>query len=89
MSVINTMLQDLDKRHGRPGGEAVPGDVIRSTKPPVTGVSASQRPAHPGRSGDRFGGGSLVDPAPRSGFDELGRRAVGIGAPRHERSSAG
>jgi len=37
MSVINTMLQDLDKRHGRPGGEAVPGDAIRSTKPPVTG----------------------------------------------------
>ena len=37
MSVINTMLQDLDKRHGRPGGEAVPGDVIRSTKPPVSG----------------------------------------------------
>lgn len=33
MSVINKMLLDLDKRNGRPGGEAVPGDAIRSTKP--------------------------------------------------------
>ena len=37
MSVINTMLQDLDRRHGRPGGEALPGDAIRSTKAPATG----------------------------------------------------
>jgi len=33
MSIINTMLQDLDKRNGRPGGEAVAGDAIRSIKP--------------------------------------------------------
>ena len=33
MSIINTMLQDLDKRNGRPGGEAVGGDAIRSIKP--------------------------------------------------------
>lgn len=33
MSVINKMLQDLDKRKGRPGGEAVAGDAIRSVKP--------------------------------------------------------
>ena len=33
MSIINTMLQDLDKRNGRPGGEALAGDVIRSIKP--------------------------------------------------------
>lgn len=33
MSVINKMLQDLDKRKGRTGGEAVAGDAIRSVKP--------------------------------------------------------
>ena len=33
MSVINTMLQDLDKRNGRPGGEAATGDAVRSVKP--------------------------------------------------------
>jgi MSHA biogenesis protein MshN len=33
MSVINKMLQDLDKRNGRPGGEAMAGDAIRSVKP--------------------------------------------------------
>jgi MSHA biogenesis protein MshN len=33
MSIINTMLQDLDKRHGRPGGEAVGDDAVRSIKP--------------------------------------------------------
>ena len=33
MSIINTMLQDLDKRNGRPGGEAVAGDAVRSTPP--------------------------------------------------------
>jgi len=33
MSVINTMLQELDKRNGRSGGEALAGDAIRSTKP--------------------------------------------------------
>jgi MSHA biogenesis protein MshN len=33
MSVINTMLQDLDKRNGRPGGEAVAGEAVRSVKP--------------------------------------------------------
>jgi MSHA biogenesis protein MshN len=33
MSIINKMLQDLDKRNGRPGGEAMAGDAIRSIKP--------------------------------------------------------
>ena len=33
MSVINKMLQDLDKRIGRPGGESLQGDAIRSVKP--------------------------------------------------------
>jgi MSHA biogenesis protein MshN len=32
MSLINTMLQELDQRRGRPGGEAIPGDPIRSVK---------------------------------------------------------
>ena len=33
MSIINKMLQDLDTRNGRPGGEAKAGDAIRSIKP--------------------------------------------------------
>lgn len=33
MSVINTMLLELDKRRGRPGGEAIAGDAIRSIRP--------------------------------------------------------
>lgn len=33
MSIINTMLQDLDKRNGRSGGEVTPGEAIRSVKP--------------------------------------------------------
>jgi len=33
MSIINNMLQDLDTRNGRPGGEAMAGDAIRSIKP--------------------------------------------------------
>jgi MSHA biogenesis protein MshN len=33
MSIINKMLQDLDKRNGRSGGEAMAGDAIRSIKP--------------------------------------------------------
>ncbi len=33
MSIINKMLQDLDTRNGRPGGEAMAGDAIRSIKP--------------------------------------------------------
>ena len=33
MSVINNMLQDLDQRNGRSGGEAMAGDAIRSIKP--------------------------------------------------------
>jgi hypothetical protein len=41
MSVINTMLQDLDRRHGRPGGEALPGDAIRSTKAPARGLGVT------------------------------------------------
>lgn len=32
MSIINKMLQDLDTRNGRPGGEAVDGGAIRSVK---------------------------------------------------------
>jgi MSHA biogenesis protein MshN len=32
MSVINTMLRDLDKRNGRAAGQAVAGDAVRSTK---------------------------------------------------------
>jgi len=32
MSIINKMLQDLDMRNGRPGGEAKAGDAIRSIK---------------------------------------------------------
>lgn len=42
MSIINTMLQDLDKRHGRAGGEARPGDPVRST--------GSRSPWHVGRN---------------------------------------
>ena len=33
MSIINKMLQDLDTRNGRLGGEAKAGDAIRSIKP--------------------------------------------------------
>ena len=33
MSIINKMLQDLDDRSGRPGGEAVAGEAVRSIKP--------------------------------------------------------
>ena len=33
MSVINKMLQDLDERKGRPGGETAAGDAVRSVKP--------------------------------------------------------
>ena len=33
MSIINKVLQDLDKRNGRSGGEAIEGDAIRSVKP--------------------------------------------------------
>jgi MSHA biogenesis protein MshN len=33
MSIINKMLRDLDERNGRPGGEAIAGDAIRSVKP--------------------------------------------------------
>ena len=32
MSVINTMLRDLDERRGRSSGEAIRGDVVRSVK---------------------------------------------------------
>ncbi len=34
MSIINKVLQDLDKRHGRSGGESMAGDAVRSVKPP-------------------------------------------------------
>src|SRR5437868_3888350 len=37
MSVINNMLLDLDKRKGRPGGEATSGDAVRSVKPAPKG----------------------------------------------------
>ena len=33
MSIINKMLQDLDRRNGRSGGERMAGDAIRSIKP--------------------------------------------------------
>jgi len=33
MSIINKMLQDLDQRNGRSGGETMAGDAIRSIKP--------------------------------------------------------
>ncbi len=33
MSIINKMLQDLDVRNGRAGGEALGGDAVRSVKP--------------------------------------------------------
>lgn len=33
MSIINNMLQDLDQRNGRSGGETMAGDAIRSIKP--------------------------------------------------------
>jgi MSHA biogenesis protein MshN len=42
VSIINTMLQDLDKRNGRAGGEPKAGDAIRSIKP--------QSPWHLGRN---------------------------------------
>jgi len=32
VSLINTMLQDLDQRRGRSSGEAIPGDVVRSVQ---------------------------------------------------------
>ncbi len=32
MSIINKMLQDLDQRNGRSGGETIAGDAIRSIK---------------------------------------------------------
>lgn len=33
MSIINKMLQDLDRRNGRSGGETMAGDAIRSIRP--------------------------------------------------------
>lgn len=33
MSIINKMLQDLDRRNGRSGGETIAGNAIRSIKP--------------------------------------------------------
>lgn len=33
MSIINKMLQDLDQRNGRSGGEVMAGDAVRSVKP--------------------------------------------------------
>ena len=39
MSVINQMLQDLDKRRGRSGGEAAGGDAVRSVQPGSTSRS--------------------------------------------------
>ena len=88
MSVINTMLQDLDKRNGRPGGEAVAGDAIRSTKPPVGRGDCGNVLLMLRAWSTASAAGAWWTAAPRRGRDEPDRCA-GSACCHREQSAAG